>query len=61
VDHSPEVLDFHSYYSDWILITKDPDFISALEASNFLSEWDREIPREILWTDDYSNLFEVAF
>ncbi len=61
VDHSPEVLDYHSYYSDWVLITRDPDFISALEASDFVSEWDREIPREILWTDDYSNLFEVAF
>lgn len=61
VDHSPDVLDHHSYYSDWVLITKDPDFIAALEFSEFLSEWDRETPREILWTDDYSNLFEVAF
>lgn len=61
VDHRPDVLDFHSYYSDWILITKDHGFISALESSDYLSDWDREIPRKILWTDDYSNLFEVAF
>lgn len=61
VDYSPEVLDFHSYYSDWVLITRDPDFITALEASDFLSEWDREETGDILWTDDYSNLYEVAF
>jgi len=61
VDHSPDVVDYHSYYSDWILITKDEDFITALEASDFLSEWDREVPKEIYWTDDYSNLLEVAF
>lgn len=61
VDHSPDLVDYHTYYSDWVLITKDEEFISALEASDFLSEWDREVPKEILWTDDYSNLFEVAF
>lgn len=61
VDHSPDVVDYHSYYSDWVLITKDEKFIKALEASDFLSEWDREVPQEILWTDDYSNLLEVAF
>ena len=35
--------------------------ITALEGSDFLSEWDRETTNAILWTDDYSNLFEVAF
>jgi len=61
VDHSPDADEFHSYYSDWILITRDPDFIAALEASGRISEWDREEAKPILWTDDYSNLFEVAF
>ena len=61
VDHSPDVVDYHTYYSDWVLITKDEDFITALKASDFLSEWDREVPKEIFWTDDYSNLLEVAF
>ena len=57
VDNSPD----RGYYSDWVLITKNDDFISALEASDFLSDWDRETTKDILWTDDYSNLFEVAF
>jgi spermidine synthase len=41
VDHSPDVVDYHTYYSDWVIITKDEEFISALESSDFLSEWDR--------------------
>lgn len=61
VDHSPDASDYHSYYSDWVLITKNVDFIAALEGSDFVSEWDRETTADILWTDDYSNLFEVAF
>jgi spermidine synthase len=61
VDHRPDAVDYHTYCSDWVLITKDEEMVSALEASDFLSEWDREVPNEIHWTDDYSNLLEVAF
>ncbi|NLT70265.1 MAG: fused MFS/spermidine synthase [Verrucomicrobiaceae bacterium] len=61
VDHSPESDDHHTYYSDWVLITKNEAFIQALESSAFLSAWDREVPKEIFWTDDYSNLFDVVF
>jgi hypothetical protein len=60
VDHVPDLDMYHCYYSDWILISKNPNFLSALNSSNFPSEWDREKPEDILWTDDYSNLFEVA-
>lgn len=61
VDDTPDLGEFHTYYSDWVLLSQNPDFLSALEASDYLSEWDREIPEEIEWTDDYSNLLEVAF
>lgn len=61
VDHVPDLDEDYEYYSDWILITDDADFITALEASERISDWDREETRPILWTDDYSNLFEVAF
>ncbi len=60
VDHSPAMGVYHSYYSDWILITRDPGFIENLEATERLSQWDREEPRPIFWTDDYCNLFEVV-
>lgn len=61
VDHNPGVDVNHSYYSDWVLVTDDPAFIATLETSDRLTEWDREEPLPILWTDGYSNLFEVAF
>lgn len=61
VDHEPGVTDYHTYYSDWVLITRNDAFITSLETSGFLSDWDRELPKAILWTDDYSNLFEVTF
>lgn len=61
VDHSPDTTEDHAYYSDWILVTRDPAFIEALEASGRVSKWDRPDPRPIHWTDAYSNLFEVAF
>lgn len=61
VDHSPDVTEDHAYYSDWILVTRDPAFIKALEDSGRVSMWDRPDPRPIHWTDAYSNLFEVAF
>lgn len=61
VDHSPDLGEDHEYYSDWVLITDNAAFITALEASERISDWDREETRPILWTDDYSNLFEVAF
>ncbi len=61
VDHIPDETENHSYYSSWVLITKDIDFIAALRGSDFLSKWHRETPKKIHWTDDYSNLFEVTF
>jgi hypothetical protein len=60
-DHSPEDTNFESYYSDWILITKSEAFINALKSAERVTPWDREETKPILWTDDYSNLFEVAF
>lgn len=61
VDHSPEVTDYHAYYSDWVLITRNEAFLANLENAGFPTEWDREETKPIHWTDAYSNLFEVAF
>ncbi|MFT5466528.1 MAG: hypothetical protein ACI8UO_001628, partial [Verrucomicrobiales bacterium] len=47
------------YESDWILITKDEDFHLELDLNSWASEWWTPEPKEILWTDDYSNLFHV--
>ena len=50
---------YHTYYSEWILITKNEEFIAALEANGYPSAWERETPKDIHWTDNYSNLLEV--
>jgi spermidine synthase len=57
IEHSP--VDWRAYYSDWILVTQDPEFIENLKTSGRTTPWDREEPRPVFWTDDYCNLFEV--
>lgn len=47
------------YGSDWVLITNDGDFHLELYSYGWASDWDDLEPKEILWTDDYSNLFHV--
>lgn len=51
--------DYHSYYSDWILITKDKEFIQAADDLGYTWEWVDE-PKPVIWTDDYSNLLQVV-
>ncbi len=63
VYHSPDDEEYYAYNSDWVLIApgdeSDP-FVQALHMSERITPWDEETPRSILWTDDYSNLFEVT-
>ena len=49
----------NGYYSDWILIANDPEFISSLRSSRRVCRWEHKTPKPTLWTDDYSNLFDV--
>ena len=49
------------FSSDWILLTRDPLFSTVLIESGRVTEWKRKLTKPILWTDDYSNLFEVAY
>ena len=51
--------DYHSYYSDWILITKDKTFIETVDKLGFTWEWEGP-PKPVHWTDDYSNLLQVV-
>lgn len=51
---------YHTYYSDWILITNNSEFIENLESAEYPSDWEREEPKDIQWTDNYSNLLEVV-
>jgi hypothetical protein len=49
----------HLYYSEWVIITKNKDLITRLHAGKKIDPWKLAEPREIHWTDDYSNLFQV--
>lgn len=60
VAFNPPEDNYHSYYSDWVLLSRDPDLEASLAAGAYLTEWDREEPDEILWTDEYCNLLEVV-
>jgi hypothetical protein len=57
IEHDPVLADAN--YSNWVMITKNQTVLENIEATNFHSPWESEEFREILWTDDYSNLLEV--
>lgn len=59
VEYSPDFDDYHSYYSDWVLITPEGPFAEAIRHSLSLRSWDNPEPKAIRWTDDYSNIFQA--
>ncbi len=48
---------FDSSY--WVMITSNQDFINNPEIRKFRDDWPHEL-KPIVWTDDFSNLFEVV-
>lgn len=46
-------------YSDWVLITSNKQFIENEDVVKYQSEWSSP-PKPIIWTDDFSNLFDVV-
>ena len=55
------VADAEVYWSDELfrLLSLDPESLTPIAREGLGSTWDREEPRPILWTDDYSNLLQV--
>lgn len=45
-------------YSDWVLVTNNQNFLKDPFVNFRIAPW--PTLREILWTDDYSNLFQVV-
>ncbi len=45
--------------NDWVLVTSNQNFLNDREIREFIAPWPSAQPKEILWTDDYSNLFSV--
>lgn len=45
--------------SDWVLVTSNQTFLSDHTVRSSQDDWDHEL-KPIVWTDDFSNLFEVV-
>jgi len=45
-------------YSEWVLVTSNQNFLKDPFVNFRIAPW--STPGEILWTDDYSNLFQVV-
>lgn len=50
-----------SFDSDWVLISRDQTFINILKETGRLASWSRPSPKQVRWTDDYGNLFDVLY
>jgi len=45
--------------SDWVLITRNREFLRSREVRSSIVPWPEGPPRRVDWTDDYSNLLSV--
>ena len=59
VEFDPDYEQHMLYYSDWILLSRDDEFHAMLELKGYPSYWYEALPEDLIWTDDYSNLFQV--
>lgn len=50
---------FYDDSSDWVLLTSNRRFLADPALPDLLRRWPRATPREIRWTDDFSNLLSV--
>ncbi|MCI5210946.1 MAG: hypothetical protein D3910_19660, partial [Candidatus Electrothrix sp. ATG2] len=45
--------------SEWVLLTRNTEFLNIPELFFSLTPWDADIRDDIIWTDDYSSLLKV--
>lgn len=45
--------------TDWVLLTRDRQFLENPDIQKSVRAWDHPIPPPIFWTDDYTNLFRL--
>jgi len=45
--------------AEWVIITRNRPLIDTFTAARRIYLWERKTPKNILWTDDFSNLFRV--
>lgn len=47
------------YSAEWVIVTRNRQLIDELFAARRIYLWEREKPKEILWTDNFGNLFNA--
>lgn len=45
--------------AQWVLITNNQQFLSSYSVRQFITPWPENAMKEVLWTDDYTNLLSV--
>ncbi|MEM1443522.1 MAG: fused MFS/spermidine synthase [Verrucomicrobiota bacterium] len=60
IDYSPDYDNYHSHYSDWVLISRDSNLREVLDSQDYFGEWECEETKPIHWRDDYCNLLNVV-
>ena len=45
--------------ADWVLVTNNREFLDAAEVKKIETPWSEDSPSPVVWTDDFSNLFEL--
>jgi len=45
--------------TQWVLITNNASFLNNAKVKNLTSAWPNTVDKNIVWTDDYSNLLSV--
>ncbi|MEA3341755.1 MAG: fused MFS/spermidine synthase, partial [Chloroflexota bacterium] len=45
--------------SDWVLVTTNQEFLQDEEVAKGISDWPDDSRPPVVWTDDFSNLFEL--
>jgi hypothetical protein len=59
---NPEDPDNEVFSCEWAIVTKNGEFFAAEEITRSITPWlaeDPNTPEETVWTDDYSNLFQL--
>ena len=57
IEHEGE--EYHMNYSVWVLVSDDRKMLDEIVFDGWMTPWDRDVPKDIHWTDDYSNLLDV--
>ncbi len=61
ITNSPPEDDTRSYRATWILLTQNEEFLAVPEIATAGAPPPSDLPDLRLWTDDYSNLFQILY